>query len=358
MNPELELLVSAPLGFAATATRAAAGTATGVNRALLLTSVSIMAALAGCGAGGWSTAVTTRGSALMRSLLPTADTFVNSAVPDNNDGASPSIFTGETGQNGAMRGLVRFTLPAELRGRLTVSRVALTMITRGTGLGDTTPPTPATESLQAVSVAWQEGVGFGDGTTVNTVGQACGTSGATWNQPDCAGGAPWSGVSVSPTVSGTVAIPASLETAVTWDSDQAGNAGMIADVQSWLDSPDTNQGWRLASSTEGMSGQAQRFYSREVPAKAPTLSVTAVCLSGLEESDGGCSAVNSSDASDASDASSSSDGPPAGTESGGGCSCSVSERKEDQWPLGASLALAALMIGRRARRIRIRSAAR
>jgi hypothetical protein len=357
MNPDMELLVSAPLGVAATATRAAAGAATGANRTFLMASVSMLAALAGCGAGDRSTAVTTRGSALMQSLLPTADTFVNSAVPDNNDGTSPSIFTGETGQNGAMRGLVRFTLPPELRGRLTVSRVALTMITRGTGLGDTTPPTAAIESLQAVSVVWQEGVGFGDGTTMNTLGQACGTSGATWNQPDCAGGAPWSGVSVSPTVSGTVTIPASLETAVTWDSDQPGNAGMVADVQSWLDSPETNQGWRLASSTEGMTGQAQRFYSREVPAKAPTLSVTAVCLSGLEESDGGCSAPNASDASDARDASSS-DGRPAKTESGGGCSCSVSERNEDRWPLGVSLALAVLMIGRRARRIRIRAAAR
>jgi hypothetical protein len=328
------------------------------SRAFLIASVVVMTALSGCGVGDWSNGVTTRGSALLQVLSPSADTFVNSAVPDNNNGASPSIYTGENGQTGVMRGLVRFTMPAQLRGRLTVSRVALTMITRGTGVGDTTAPTAAMESLDAITVAWQEGLGFGDAITANTVGQACGTSGATWNQPDCAGGVPWSGGSVSPASSGTAAVPASLETAVTWDSDQPGNAGMIADVQSWLDSPDTNQGWRLASSTEGMNGKAQRFYSREVLGKGPSLSVTAVCISGLQELDGGCSTVKDSDAGDATDAgdASSSDARPAATESGGGCSCSVSGRNQGRWLLDASLALAVLMIARRTRRLGTRSA--
>ncbi len=198
------------------------------------------------------------------------DTFINSAAADNNDGASPSLYTGHNGMGGAMRALVRFAIPAAWQGRVTVTRAVLATVTRGTGNDETTVPTPATESLQALAAAWTEGSGFGDSSMMNTVGQACGTSGATWNQPNCAGGTPWSGGSVAATVSGVATVPATLEATVTWDSATAGNAGMLADVQSWIDSPAGNQGWRIASSTEAAgTGQAQRFYSREVAGKGP-----------------------------------------------------------------------------------------
>ena len=55
-------------------------------------------------------------------LTPNQDTFINSAVPDNNDGASPSLYTGHNGMNGAMRGLVRFPIPAAWQGHVTVTR--------------------------------------------------------------------------------------------------------------------------------------------------------------------------------------------------------------------------------------------
>lgn len=305
--------------------------------------VLLAGALASCDAGGEP--VTKRGAALVSAFAASADTFINSAVPDNNDGTSPSIYTGENGQAGLMRGLLQFTLPPALQGRVTVSRVTLTMITRGTGMAETMPPTAATESLQAVGVAWVEGAGFGDGSTANTVGQACGTSGATWNQPNCAGATPWAGGTVSATVSGTATVPSSLETAVTWDSDAPGNAGMVDDVQAWIDSPATNHGWRISSTTEGSMGQAQRFYSREVSGKGPTLSATASC----KDADAGCvlSAAADASSSDAApvDASRSDAGPRPVT-SGGGCSCSVSERN----PHGALLAVALSALFARRRR--------
>ena len=47
----------------------------------------------------------------------------------------------------------------------------------------------------------------------------------------------------------------------------------------------------VASSTEtAATGEAQRFYSREVAGKGPTLSVTATCRAGFVEADGGCTA--------------------------------------------------------------------
>ncbi|HVT06115.1 MAG TPA: hypothetical protein VHO67_01590 [Polyangia bacterium] len=219
------------------------------------------------------------------------DTFINSAAADNNDGASPSLYTGHNGMGGTMRALVRFAIPSDWKGSVMVTRAVLAAITRGTGNAETTVPTAATESLQAVTAAWTEGTGFGDMTMMNTVGQDCGTSGATWNQPNCAGGTPWAGGSVAATVSGVASVPAMIEATVTWDSATDGNTGMLADLQAWIDVPGANHGWRLSSSTEdATSGEAQRFYSREVAGKGPTLTVTATCRAGFVEVDGGCTA--------------------------------------------------------------------
>jgi hypothetical protein len=319
----------------------------------ILPSVVVAAALAGCDRGDSPAALTTRGSPLTQALAPSADTFINSASPDNNNGASPSIYTGENGQTGLMRGLIMFALPGALQGQVTVSRVTLTLVTQGTGTGDLNPPTAATESLQAVTVAWSEGAGFGSGMTANTVGQACGTTGATWDQPNCIGGSPWTGGSVSATVSGTASVPAALDTAVTWDSATDGNAGMVADVQAWIDSPDTNQGWRISSSTEGMSAQAQRFYSREGAGHGPSLSVTLACRVGLVEIDGGCVPSSDSGATqDGDGASSPVDGGIVGGGQGGGCSCSLADsdrRLRD--PVGLfTLALVSLLSSRPRRR--------
>ena len=253
------------------------------------TSVLAAAALAGCAEREPPDPVTTRTSALAQTLTPIADTFINSAYADNNNGASPSIYTGTNGMSGVMRGLVRFAMPPALQGRVMDSRVTLIMVTRGLSSTQTSPPTAATETLQALTQDWIEGAGLGDTMTTNTVGQACGTLGATWNQPNCGGSTPWTGGSVAGTASGTASVPAAVEASVTWDS-AAGSAGMVADVQSWLDTPAANHGWRIASSTEGATAQAQRFYSREVAGKGPTLAVTASCRAGFTEVAGGCSA--------------------------------------------------------------------
>jgi len=84
-----------------------------------------VAGVAGCGRNV-DDATATRTAALTSTLAATADTFINSAFPDNNNGASPSIFTGHNGQGGMMRGLVRFVLPQNVQGRVNVSRGRLT----------------------------------------------------------------------------------------------------------------------------------------------------------------------------------------------------------------------------------------
>src|SRR5262245_13190720 len=198
--------------------------------------------LVGCGGRGPTDPVTSRVSALSRTLAPAADTFINSMVPNNNNGASLSIFTGRSGMNGIMRGLIRFAMPPELAGRATVNRVVLSLVTQGTGIGQTSPPTPATDSLYPVAESWTEGTGFGDGPAMNTVGQACGTTGATWNQPDCIGGTSWAGGNVVGAI-GAAAVPAVIDAVVVWDSTVGGNAELVTAVQSWIDTPAGNRGW-------------------------------------------------------------------------------------------------------------------
>lgn len=249
-----------------------------------------LTALAGCGNHEAPEPVASRISALSVASIASADTFINNASPDNNNGRNGSIYTGRNDQGGIMRGLIRFDLPQTLQARATVSNVTLTMTTRGLGSNGTAPPAPATASLQAVTTSWTEGNGIGNDAPTFTVGDPCGTTGATWNQPNCTGGASWAGGAVATTVSGQASVPAAISTAVVWDSATAGNAGMVADVQGWLDDPTANQGWRIVSSTEAVTSAAQRFYSAEgsdLPV-TPRLAVTYACKGGFAEQGSGC----------------------------------------------------------------------
>jgi hypothetical protein len=212
------------------------------------------------------------------SLTPSDDTFINGRNPDNNSGASQSIFVGVDGQGGTMRGLVRFAMPAALQGT-TVTEVQLTTTLRSLGQAGAGPDVML--GLQAVTEAWIQGNGAGNTAMLYTVGETCSAAvmGATWNSPDCTGGAgpPWMvpGATVTSTVSGqadTTGLP--VESPVVWASSDAGNASMIADVQGWIDNPSSNDGWRITSSDENTFAAAKRFYSSDAAGNpAPTLTV-------------------------------------------------------------------------------------
>jgi hypothetical protein len=158
----------------------------------------------------------------------------------------------------------------------------------------------AVETLAALSQPWVQGNGVGDSTYWYTVGQACGgtVTGATWNQTNCTTSTAWTapGGTVAPSATGqasTAGVAAGA--AVVWDSSS--NPTMTADVQRWIDSPATNNGWRILSSSEGNSGSAQRFYSIEAGSNAPSLSVTYVCKAGFVESGTSCLAASAVPAS-------------------------------------------------------------
>ena len=234
---------------------------------------------------------------ISRNFSPADDTFINSLHPDNNNGASASIYTGVDGQGGVMRGLVRFAMPLGLQGRVTVSNVKLMLTTRALGSGAAGPA--LLQSLQAVSEAWVQGNGVGDVSTLNTVGQTCGgsISGVTWRQSDCldGSGTTWTtpGGTVSATVSGQATTPGVIDTVVVWDSAASGNTGMNADVQAWIDTPSNNFGWRISSSDEVTFSSAQRFYASEVGANVPSLVIAYDCKAGFEATGSDCASGDS-----------------------------------------------------------------
>ena len=225
---------------------------------------------------------------LLQTFGASADTFINSAHPDNNNGASTTFFTGESGEGGVMRGLLRFDMPAGLQGRASVTNATLTLTMAGLGSSGTTPGTAATETLRAVTEGWVEGTGAGSTSTTFTVGQACSGAGATWNQRNCSSSS-WStaGGTVAGTASATANYAGTIGGSCTFDS--SANAAMLLDVQGWIDSPGSNFGWRITSSTEGTAGLAQRFYSKESGVgSSPSLSVTYACKSGFESVGNNC----------------------------------------------------------------------
>ena len=160
--------------------------------------------------------------------------------------------------------------------------------------------------------------------------------------PDCAGGTDWAGGAVAGAVSATASVPAALEATVTWDSADSGNAGLVADLQSWIDTPAGNHGWRITSSTE-TGGGAQRFYAREVAGKGPALTISYECKAGD-------SCDNQNDAG--TDAAAADAGGP-GTDGGGGCSCALADLTGRPRGVLCLLGVAAVGVaGRRRRRAR------
>jgi hypothetical protein len=233
-----------------------------------------------------------RALAATQVVAPSDDTFINQGNPSNNNGATLSIFTGTDGHGGIMRGLVRFGMPGGLQGRVTVTGVQLTMTAQA--LGNGAAGADAVESLQAVTQAWVQGNGIGDAPSSFTVGQVCGgsISGATWNQANCTTGTSWTtaGGTVAAAVSGqasTAGVPIGGQ--VVWSS--AANARMSQDVQGWIDDPTSNHGWRIASSTEGETALAQRFFSSEAGSSAPSLAISYTCNAGFVAAGNACVAA-------------------------------------------------------------------
>jgi spore coat protein A len=196
------------------------------------------------------------------------DTTLAEDFPDNSSGGCDSIYAGNTDNAAARRALLRFDVAAQIPPGSTITSVTLSMaVTRGSNHPD------STFSLHPVTSSWIEGT---DG---------CGVRGGGQGVPATNGAATWNTMPNFGAASGSTLINS---TSPVWNS----TAAMISDVQGWLDSPATNDGWILIGD-ENNPTTSRRFDSSEggsVPALLvefdidPNTPVEACC-----ETNGDCS---------------------------------------------------------------------
>lgn len=192
-----------------------------------------------------------------------ADTVTVTPVKDNtliehptgaySSALSTYFFAGRVGANGGgsfRRGLVRFDLAAIPAGS-TVTSVSLRLYCSAAGVTSQHPV-----ALHRLLASWGEGtsLAFGGGGANSTPGDA------TWINRFHPG-QPWTtpGGDFVATASGSRNVGG--QGFYTWSS----TAGLVADVQQWVNDPATNHGW-LLKGNEVTQQSVKRFDSREAGA--------------------------------------------------------------------------------------------
>lgn len=200
--------------------------------------------------------------------------FSDAAEPLSN-GAGRFLFTGRTAENTLRRALVAFDIAAVIPPGSVITSVTLSMTMSKTIAG------AEDVVLHRIRANWGEG--SSDASGPEGKGAAATTGDATWLHRFF-DSLPWTtpGGDYAATPSATQSIGGAGD--YTWGS----TAGMIGDVQTWLDDPASNAGWLLLGN-EDTDVTAKRFNSRENgdTTTRPTLAVTfaeaaqAPALSGL-----------------------------------------------------------------------------
>jgi len=175
--------------------------------------------------------------------LPIADTAIRDAAPDLNQGTAAALPVGDS-QTGTVhnRGLFKFdlsNLPANAV--ITDATLRLTVIQSGTP--------DASYDLNRLLVDWSE-------------------TNATWNNRLAS--TPWTNPGGAPNSDYVLNASATATLQSTGDSTDFSSAGLVSDVQAWLDNPGTNFGWMLIA-TGDAQGTGKQVASREEGDAAPLL---------------------------------------------------------------------------------------
>ena len=178
---------------------------------------------------------------------PSKDNSMFSEYTSNSDGQGITMFAGVTATNTKRRALMAFDVSSVPPGAVISStQVQLTV---PLGQGSNTPMT-----LRRVTQSWGEGASYA--AESQGTGASAENGDATWNNrfhPSTAWTAP--GVDYSATVSATQSV--SGYGTYTWTSTQ-----LATDVQGWVTTPSTNNGWILIGDETGTLN-AKRIYTRE-----------------------------------------------------------------------------------------------
>jgi hypothetical protein len=200
-------------------------------------------------------------SAAIINLTPSKDNTLYEYDPaegDHSNGAGFHFFAGENGMGELRRGVLAFDIAGHIPAGSTILAVTLSMNMSRTALD-----TARTVELHKLLADWGEGTSHAPGEEGD--GAPATPNDATWrhrffdtifwtNQ----------GGDFSATVSASQSVGPIGQYA--WTSAQ-----MVADVQSWLDTPGNNFGW-LVLGDESTIATAKRFDSRE-SASAPMLTI-------------------------------------------------------------------------------------
>lgn len=197
---------------------------------------------------------------------------------DLSNGAGPVIFAGRNGGGGGgirQRALMAFDIGAAIPAGATITSVTLELTLEqasgGSGL--------QTVALRRALAEWGEGTSA----TMSGSGAPAQPGDATWTErirPGILWAMPGGDADAAPSASLDVApVPGPY----VWTG-----AGLVDDVQAWLDGQVDNHGW-LIQGGEASPGTSRRFASRETgaPATAPRLRVTYLapaCFGDIDES--------------------------------------------------------------------------
>jgi len=194
-------------------------------------------------------------------LTVAADTFINSGRPNNNAGATGWFSVGRDGIGGVRRGLFRFDLSSIPTGSAINSAQVQLTVTRVPGRS----PADSTFDLFRLQADWNEGNKGGNNGAVASTGEATWNermrSTASWITP----GAMDDAVAIS---SASAFVDDTRNASYTWSG-----AGLVEDVQFWVDNPSQNFGWLMRSRAENSSRSVRGFAARQSGANTGTLVV-------------------------------------------------------------------------------------
>jgi hypothetical protein len=202
-------------------------------------------------------------------LIPSADTSLIEIAPNNNNGGQAWLLAGKI-QNDVYRdrALMKFDFSAVPTNVIVLSAVVTVEVTRQPGDGLANAPFGLYRMLRP----------WGEGNKVATIVPGQGlpaTPGeATWrhaffptNEWTVPGGA--SGVDFSDIESSFQFIYGTGQSPYRFESTPE----LVADVQRWVNNPQSNYGWMLLCDDEGAIVTARRFGSREDTNNAPVLEI-------------------------------------------------------------------------------------
>ena len=199
---------------------------------------------------------------------------------NNSSGGGYGLFAGTNGTSSPRRALIDFDIADNVPAGATIQSVQLTLILgqvagSGGGGGGGTP----TIDLLPLTADWGEGTAQSGGVPADNIGgqgQGAPAVGgdATWNArfyPSTLWANPGGDFSATASASLTI-VGTTTGVPYTWGS----TAGMVSDVQGWLNSPASNFGWLLKNEDEVDATTFRAFYSRDTVNTAlhPALAIT------------------------------------------------------------------------------------